>query len=104
MKTTKGVCLMYITKDVVLNAAFLSRIKLDEKETEEMQKQMSEIVEFMDILNQVDTDYNESLMHTSEITNVMREDETSPSYEREDILKNAPCRNEEYFVVPKTVE
>ena len=43
-------------------------------------------------------------MHTSEITNVMREDETSPSYEREDILKNAPCRNEEYFVVPKTVE
>ena len=40
LKTTKGVCLMYITKDVVLNAAFLSRIKLDEKETEEMQKQI----------------------------------------------------------------
>ena len=77
---------MQITKETVEYAANLSRIKLDESETEEMRSQISEIVEYMEILNQLNTD------------------EVSPSYDHSEILKNAPGKNEEYFIVPKAVE
>lgn len=95
---------MTITKEIVEYAASLSRLKMNESETEEMQKQMSAIVDYMDILNQLDTDGVEPLSHVFSISNVMRDDEVQPSYDREEILKNAPDRNEESFVVPKTVE
>lgn len=95
---------MQITKELVSYVAALSRIKLDETETEEMQAQMSEIVEYMDVLNKLDTESFEPLSHIFNITNVTREDEVVPSYERDEILKNAPEHTEETFVVPKTVD
>ena len=95
---------MQITKELVSYVAQLSRIKLDDSETEEMQKQMGAIVDYMDILNQLDTDEIEPLSHIFSITNVMRDDVTAPSYDREEILKNAPEHTAEAFVVPKTVE
>ena len=95
---------MQITKETVEYAANLSRIKLDESETEEMRSQISEIVEYMEILNQINTDDAGPFAHISDLKNVMREDEVSPSYDRSEILKNAPGKNEEYFIVPKAVE
>lgn len=95
---------MTITKEIVEYAAALSRLKMDESETEEMQKQMGAIVDYMDILNQLDTDGVEPLSHVFNISNVMREDVVLPSHDREELLSNAPERNEECFVVPKTVE
>ncbi|MDO5148833.1 MAG: Asp-tRNA(Asn)/Glu-tRNA(Gln) amidotransferase subunit GatC [Oscillospiraceae bacterium] len=95
---------MQITKETVEYAANLSRIKLDESETEEMRKQISEIVGYMEILNQINTDDAGPLAHISDIKNVMREDTAAPSYDRSEILKNAPDKNEEYFIVPKAVE
>ncbi len=95
---------MQITKELVSYVAALSRIKLEDSETEEMQKQMGAIVDYMDILNQLDTDEIEPLSHIFSITNVMRDDVTAPSYDREEILKNAPEHTAEAFVVPKTVE
>lgn len=95
---------MQITKELVSYVAQLSRIKLDDSETEEMQKQMGAIVDYMDILNQLDTNDIEPLSHIFSITNVMRDDVTAPSYDREEILKNAPEHTAEAFVVPKTVE
>ncbi|MCQ2465662.1 MAG: Asp-tRNA(Asn)/Glu-tRNA(Gln) amidotransferase subunit GatC [Oscillospiraceae bacterium] len=95
---------MTITKEIVEYAAALSRLKLDDAETEDMQKQMSAIVDYMDVLNKLDTENVEPLSHVFSISNVMREDEVVPSYDREALLDNAPERNEECFVVPKTVE
>lgn len=95
---------MQITNELVSYVANLSRIKLDENEISEMQSQMSEIVNYMDILNQLDTENIEPLSHIFNITNVMRDDEVSDSYEREEILKNAPAHTEEAFIVPKTVD
>lgn len=95
---------MHITNELVSYVAALSRIKLDEAETEDMQKQMSAIVDYMDILNQLETDNVEPLSHIFNITNVMREDEVKTSYKRADILMNAPEKTDEAFVVPKTVE
>ena len=95
---------MQITEELVSYVAALSRIRLSDEETAEMQAQMSEIVSYMDKLNELDTDGVEPLSHIFNITNVTREDVVAPSYDREAILRNAPEHTEETFVVPKTVE
>lgn len=95
---------MQITKELVEYVAELSRIKLDEASTEKMQKELGAIVDYMEILNQLDTENVEPLSHVFNITNVMREDEVTASYDREDILRNAPEHTDETFIVPKTVE
>lgn len=95
---------MQITKELVEYVAELSRIKLDAASAEKMQKELGAIVDYMEILNQLDTESVEPLSHVFNITNVMREDEVRPSYAREDILSNAPEHTDETFIVPKTVE
>ena len=95
---------MQITKELVEYVAELSRIKLDERSTEKMQKELGAIVDYMEILNQLDTENVEPLSHVFRITNVMREDDVKPSYDRADILQNAPEHTDETFIVPKTVE
>ena len=95
---------MQSTKELVEDVAERSRIKLDAASTEKMQKELGAIVDFMEILNQLDTESVEPLSHVFNITNVMREDEVRSSYAREDILSNAPEHTDETFIVPKTVE
>lgn len=95
---------MLITKELVEYVAELSRIKLDEQSCDKMEKELGAIVDYMEILNMLDTDGVEPLSHVFNITNVMREDEVKESYDRAEILKNAPESTEETFVVPKTVE
>ena len=95
---------MQITKELVEYVAELSRIKLDEQSTEKMQKELGAIVDYMEVLNQLDTENVEPLSHVFSITNVMREDEVVESYDRAEILKNAPEHTDETFIVPKTVE
>ncbi len=95
---------MQIPIETVKRVAELSRIKLDEASTEKMQRELCSVVEYMEILNKLDTTGVESLSHAIELKNVLREDEVKPSYSREDILKNAPKHSEDAFRVPKTVE
>lgn len=95
---------MQITKELVQYVAELSRIKLSEQDAENMQNDLGAIVNYMEILNQLDTDSVEPLSHIFNITNVMREDKVQESYDRAEILKNAPERTDETVVVPKTVE
>lgn len=95
---------MQITNELISYVASLSCVKLEESEVLEMQKQISTIVDYMDTLNELDTDGIEPLSHIFNITNVMRDDEIVASYSREDILSNAPQCNEESFIVPKVIE
>lgn len=95
---------MQITKELVQYVAELSRIKLSEQDAENMQNDLGAIVNYMEILNKLDTDSVEPLSHIFNITNVMREDKVVESYDRAEILKNAPERTDETVVVPKTVE
>ena len=95
---------MQITRELVEYVAELSRIKLNEQSAEKMEKELGAIVEYMEILNKLDTDGVEPLSHVFNITNVMRDDEVVPSYDREAILKNATEHTDETVVVPKTVE
>ncbi len=95
---------MQITKELVQYIAELSRIKLSEQDAENMQNDLGAIVNYMEILNKLDTEGVEPISHIFNITNVMREDVVVESYDRDEILKNAPERTDETVVVPKTVE
>ena len=81
---------MKITKEIVEYVANLSKIKLDEKATAKMQSELGAIIEYMEILNSLDTKDIEPMSHVFSITNVMRDDEISNSYDREELLNNAP--------------
>ena len=74
------------------------------QQTEKMINELGAIVDYMDILNQIDTENVEPLSHVFSITNVMRDDEVKESYARDELLKNAPDHTDETFVVPKTVD
>jgi aspartyl-tRNA(Asn)/glutamyl-tRNA(Gln) amidotransferase subunit C len=58
----------------------------------------------MDILNNLDTERVEPMSHVFAVKNVFRPDEVEPSFDRSALLSGAPKRDEDAFVVPKTVE
>ena len=95
---------MQITKELVGYVAELSRIELDEAQTEKMQQELGAIVEYMDILSTLDTTETEPLSHIFAITNFMREDEVRPSADNEYIMKNLPETEDGMPVVPRTID
>ena len=95
---------MEITLGLVSYVAELSRIKLDDEQTAKMQNEIGELVRYMDILNNLDTSDIEPISHVFDVHNVLREDIVHNSYDRAELLKNAPAHTDESVVVPKTVE
>ncbi len=95
---------MKITEEMVDYIAVLSRLKPDQAEREKMAAELEQIVSYMDVLNQLDTDGIEPLSHVFPLKNVMREDVVVLSQDRAELLQNAPGQDAEAFLVPKTVE
>lgn len=95
---------MKITQEEIIHVANLARLELKDNEIEKMQKDMESIIEYVNKLNELETDNVKAMEHVLPISNVLREDESFESFDREEILKNAPSRNEECFKVPKVVE
>ena len=95
---------MKITTEMVDYISVLSRLKLPEEEKERMTGELENILAYMDVLNTLDTSQVEPMSHEFPIRNVVREDEVAPSFDREQLLKNAPQRDQEAFLVPKAVE
>jgi aspartyl-tRNA(Asn)/glutamyl-tRNA(Gln) amidotransferase subunit C len=95
---------MKITTEMVDYISVLSRLKLGDEEKEKMTGELEQIIAYMDTLNELDTSGVEPMSHVFPVKNVMREDEVQPSFDRSELLKNAPKADEEAFLVPKTVE
>lgn len=95
---------MKITEELVDYISLLSRLKLDEAERAEMAGELEKIVSYMDRLAQVDTQGVEPMSHVLPIANVTRPDVVEPSYDREALLRGAPKRDQETFLVPKAVD
>jgi aspartyl-tRNA(Asn)/glutamyl-tRNA(Gln) amidotransferase subunit C len=93
-----------ITEDEVMRVSKLARLRLEPKETVRFQKDLSAILEYMDMLNDVDTTGIEPTFHTHSITDAVREDEVERSQSIEDALLNAPQRHDGTIVVPKVLE
>ena len=95
---------MKLNRKDVEHVALLSRLELSEKELDKFTGQLDAILEYIDVLNQVDTSAVEPMAHVLEIRNVMRADEVQPSLPREAALQNAPDAEDGFFKVPKIVE
>ena len=95
---------MSIDKDKIKHVAKLARISLDEKKTDSLTKDLSSIFEFIEKLNKLNTDKVEPLTSIAETSLKLRRDEVKSENIREQILKNSPNENKDFFVVPKVVE
>lgn len=95
---------MELNKELVDYLANLSKIELSDKDSADMLTELTEIINYMEILKTLDTENAKELSHVFSITNVMRNGIVNDSSPREDILRNAPVSNGEAFVVPKAVE
>ena len=88
----------------VRHVAKLSRLDLNDDEVARFSTDLSAIVEYIEKLNELDTDSVEPLAHCLPIHNVFREDKIKPSLDNEAALANAPQRHNEYFKVPKVLD
>lgn len=95
---------MEIDRKMVEYVAELGKLRLTEDEKVIMQQDLTRVLQYMDILNSLDTDGVEPLTHVSGVENVFREDAVSPGFDRDEILKNAIAVEEGCFKVPQTVE
>ena len=95
---------MKITKEQVKYVANLARLNVSEAEVDELCTQMADIIAFADALGEVDTEKIEPTNHAIKVENVLREDVVRPSYERDEIIKNAPMKQAGCYSVPKVVE
>jgi aspartyl-tRNA(Asn)/glutamyl-tRNA(Gln) amidotransferase subunit C len=95
---------MKIDRDVLDKIAHLARLEFDEKDAEKMMKDMTVIVNWVEKLNEVDTEGVEPLTTMSHEVNSLREDEVKPHLNHEEALKNAPKKDSNYFRVPKVLE
>ena len=95
---------MSIDKDTVKHISKLARISLDEKKISSLSKDLSSIMKFIEKLNELSTDKVTPLTSIINASLKSREDEIKDGKIRDQILKNSPEKNEEFFVVPKVVE
>jgi aspartyl-tRNA(Asn)/glutamyl-tRNA(Gln) amidotransferase subunit C len=95
---------MSIDKDTVKHIAKLARISLDEKKINSLSKDLSSIMEFIGKLNELNTEKTVPLTSIINASLRSRKDEVSDEKIRDQILKNSPEKNEEFFVVPKVIE
>ena len=95
---------MTINKEAVKKISRLSRIASNDKFETSMIKDLNTILKFVDQLNEIDTKDIEPLSSVVEQKLFQREDVVKKMNEKEEILKNSPNKNENYFVVPKVIE
>jgi aspartyl-tRNA(Asn)/glutamyl-tRNA(Gln) amidotransferase subunit C len=95
---------MSIDKDTVKHISKLARISLDEKKINNLSKDLSSIMKFIEKLKELNTDKTTPLTSIINASLKSREDEVKDGKIRDQILKNSPEKNEEFFVVPKVLE
>jgi aspartyl-tRNA(Asn)/glutamyl-tRNA(Gln) amidotransferase subunit C len=95
---------MSIDKDKIKHTAKLARISFDEKQIESLSKDLSNIFNFIEKLNKINTENIKPLTSILDHTLRFREDKITDGRIRNKILENAPNKNEEFFIVPKVIE
>ena len=95
---------MSIDKDTVKHISKLARISLDEKKINNLSKDLSSIMKFIEKLNELNTDKTIPLTSIINASLKSRKDEVKDEKIRDQILKNSPENNEEFFVVPQVTE
>ncbi len=91
---------MSLTREEVEKVSLLARLRLSPAELDTMTEQLSQIVEYVEQLSQLDTENVEPMAHAIDVANVFDDDEPRGSFDREAMLANAPSRDDECYLVP----
>lgn len=84
--------------------ANLARIRLTNEELERFSKQLKGVLKYIDKLKELDIANIQPTSHVLPLKNIFREDRTLPSLNPEEVLKNTPGRQGNFFKVPKVIE
>ena len=95
---------MTIDLKTIKHISKLSRISLDNEKAKKLAGDLNSIFDFIEKLNELNTDNVEPLTSVAETTLKLRADEVKSENIRDQILKNSPEENEDFFVVPRVVE
>jgi aspartyl-tRNA(Asn)/glutamyl-tRNA(Gln) amidotransferase subunit C len=95
---------MALTREAVEHVAYLARLGLSEGELLLFQSQLSAILDYFQTLQELDTEAIPPTAQVIEVANVFREDIPRPSMPVEDVLLNAPQREENYFRIKAVLE
>jgi aspartyl-tRNA(Asn)/glutamyl-tRNA(Gln) amidotransferase subunit C len=93
-----------LSRDDVLKLAALSKLRLSDEEVESLRGELSEILNYVELLEKVDVSGLEPTYQVSGLKNVYREDKTKDyGYKLEDLLKNAPAVQDGQFKVKRVL-
>jgi aspartyl-tRNA(Asn)/glutamyl-tRNA(Gln) amidotransferase subunit C len=95
---------MSLSADEVRKVARLARLRLTDSEQTQLGAQIGQILDYVNLLSEIDTTGVEPMAHAVEITNVFRPDVPAPSLPRQEALANAPKSDGKYFLVPPILE
>lgn len=94
----------HISDETIGYVGILAKLELSGEEKEAARKDMERMLDYIDRLNELDTEGVEPMSHVFAVNNVFREDVVTNQDERDRILANAPQQKDGAFKVPKTVE
>lgn len=95
---------MKLSRAMTEHIAKLSGLTLSEAELDAMTRDLGAVVQYMAVLDELETKGVEPRPHILTDANVWRADDCAPSADRERLLENAPAQQDGYIVVPRTVE
>ena len=93
-----------ISDETIEYVGILAKLDLSDEEKEAAKKDMGRMLDYIDMLNHLDTEGVEPMSHVFPVHNVFREDVVTNGDDRENMLANAPEQRDGAFVVPRTVE
>ena len=92
-----------ISDETIEYVGILAKLELSPEEKEQAKKDMGNMLDYIDMLNGLDTEGVEPMSHVFPVQNVFREDVVTNGDNKEATLANAPLRKEDSFEVPKTI-
>ena len=95
---------MKINKEIITKLSRLSKLKFNKEESELISKDLSKMVNFINQLNELETDGIEPLVHMNEEINNWREDKLGDVLDQEKALANSPVKDSTYFKLPKVLD
>ena len=93
-----------ISDETIEYVGILAKLELSEEEKEAAKKDMEQMLDYIDTLNELDTTGIEPMSHVFPVQNVFREDVVTNGDDRDNMLANAPEERDGQYQVPKTVE
>jgi aspartyl-tRNA(Asn)/glutamyl-tRNA(Gln) amidotransferase subunit C len=91
---------MALSRQDVEKVALLARLELSSSELDALTTQLQQVVEYVEVLNELDTQSTEPMAHALDVANVFADDQVRPSLPREQALANAPHQDGQFYLVP----